>query len=435
MEIAILRFDGLEITDTFTGLINPERPIQEYVSRLTGIRQSMLKSAPRFHEVARRIVEITEGAVIVAHNASFDYRILRTEFDRLGYDFKRQSLCTVALSQRLIPDAESHSLGKLARSLGIAVSDRHRAHGDALATLKLLKILLLKEGSAQAIKELIRGEDVGELSDNQLKIVNSLPERTGVYSMFDKQGNLLYISASGNLRQSVNQHFTARDKLNRRLQKYAKRVEHELSGTLLLAELQAKSEQLVSRPKYVPKKKARSSDFKALHRIEDEAGYQGFLVGDREHWEEAELLFPSYQKLEEFLVHICGEHRLCTQKSGLSSPAVPCPVHRDDPDHGQGKIPEAVEAYNARLGEFLERFSLREKTLLIQENGRISGEKGFIFVRNGRIAGMGYSDLNLQTSSPERIEKIMRPLPHDLHNRVLVESILRERNSLKTHYF
>jgi len=99
----------------------------------------MLRSAPKFYEVAKRIVEITEDCILVAHNAQFDYRILTTEFRRLGFDFERENLCTVELSKKLIPDLPSYSLGKLVRSLGIPVSDRHRAAGDATATVKLFQ--------------------------------------------------------------------------------------------------------------------------------------------------------------------------------------------------------------------------------------------------------------------------------------------------------
>ena len=76
----------------------------------------MLKNAPKFYEVAKRIVEITEGCVVVAHNAQFDYRILTTEFKRLGFEFDRETLCTVELAKTLIPDLPSYSLGKLVRS-------------------------------------------------------------------------------------------------------------------------------------------------------------------------------------------------------------------------------------------------------------------------------------------------------------------------------
>ena len=94
-EIAIYKFDGHKVVDQFISLVNPEKPIQPFVVNLTGISNKMLINAPKFYEVAKRIVEITEGCIFVAHNTSFDYRILGTEFRRLGFDFKRETLCTV----------------------------------------------------------------------------------------------------------------------------------------------------------------------------------------------------------------------------------------------------------------------------------------------------------------------------------------------------
>ena len=151
-EIAIYKYNGHEVVDQFISLVNPEKPIQPFVVKLTGINNAMLRSAPKFHEVAKRIIEITEGCIIVAHNTVFDYRILKTEFRRLGYDFKKQTLCTVELSKQLIPEQESYSLGKLVRSLGIPVTDRHRASGDALATVELFKILLVKDIDKEILK-------------------------------------------------------------------------------------------------------------------------------------------------------------------------------------------------------------------------------------------------------------------------------------------
>ena len=157
-EIAIYKFDGHEIVDQFISLVNPEKPIQPFVVKLTGINNAMLVNAPKFHEVAKRIVEITAGCVVVAHNAVFDYRILRTEFRRLGFDFNAKNLCTVELSQRLLPEQPSHSLGKLVRALGIPMADRHRASGDAMATVKLFKILLEKDVEKTIVQEMIKTE-------------------------------------------------------------------------------------------------------------------------------------------------------------------------------------------------------------------------------------------------------------------------------------
>lgn len=140
-EIAIYKYDGHEIIDQFISLVNPEREIQDFVVKLTGINNKMLRNAPKFYEIAKRIIEMTQDCILIAHNASFDYRILKTEFSRLGYDYQKNTLCTVSLSKKLIPDAPSFSLGKLCRHLGIPVTDRHRANGDALATVKLLSSL------------------------------------------------------------------------------------------------------------------------------------------------------------------------------------------------------------------------------------------------------------------------------------------------------
>ena len=91
-EIAIYKFDGHEIVDQFISLVNPEKEIQPFVVKLTGINNAMLRTAPKFYEVAKRIIQITQDCIVVAHNSSFDYRILRIEFNRLGLLTLRKAL-------------------------------------------------------------------------------------------------------------------------------------------------------------------------------------------------------------------------------------------------------------------------------------------------------------------------------------------------------
>ena len=249
-EIAIHKFDGHQVVDKFISLINPERNIQPFVVNLTGINNKMLRTAPKFHEVAKRIVEITDGTILVAHNAQFDYRILRTEFRRLGYNFERKTICTVDLSKKLIPDAESHSLGKLVRSLGIAVSDRHRANGDALATLKLFKLLLSKDINKSIIKQVVRAEDLGVLSQRQIDIVEQMPSETGLYYMYNKEGDIIYLGRSRDIKKRVNRHFTGENKIARKLQKETKKVTYELTGNEFIALLKENEELQRNRPRY-----------------------------------------------------------------------------------------------------------------------------------------------------------------------------------------
>lgn len=143
-EIAIYQHNGQHITDSYSTLINPEMDIPFFITELTGINNTMVKDAPRFYEVAKKIVELTQGRTFVAHNVSFDYKFIQEEFARLGYDYKRKTMCTVQLSRRLLPGHRSYSLGKICAELGIEINGRHRAAGDALATVKLFEILLHK---------------------------------------------------------------------------------------------------------------------------------------------------------------------------------------------------------------------------------------------------------------------------------------------------
>lgn len=238
-EIAIHLFDGHKVVDSFISLVNPERDIQPYVQKLTGISQKMVRTAPKFYQLAKRIVEITEGSVLVAHNAQFDYRILRTEFRRLGFDFQRKTLCTVDLSKQLIPEAESHSLGKLVKSLGIAASNRHRANGDAVATLKLFQVLLDRDTEKHILRQAIRAEDQGELSPRQLQLVETVPDQTGVYYLFNRVNELLYLDYSGNMKAAVNRLFTREDQLGRILRKDIREVQFEKTGSELMARLKS----------------------------------------------------------------------------------------------------------------------------------------------------------------------------------------------------
>jgi DNA polymerase III subunit epsilon len=148
-EIAIFIHNGFEITDTFSSLINPECYIPGFITNLTGIDNEMVKNAPRFFEIARQIVEITQDKIFVAHNVSFDYRFIQEEFKRLGYDYQRKTMCTVRMGRKFIPGHKSYSLGRLCDELEISINGRHRAAGDALATVKLFEMILARK----ALKE------------------------------------------------------------------------------------------------------------------------------------------------------------------------------------------------------------------------------------------------------------------------------------------
>jgi len=261
-EIAAYRFDGHEIVDQLITLVNPEKDIQPFVVRLTGINNGMLKNAPKFHEIAKRLVELTENAIIVAHNASFDYRILRTEFRRLGYDFQKETLCTVELTKKLIPGLDSYSLGKLCKTLCIPVSNRHRAEGDALATVKLFKLLIDKDTNKDIIKSNIKQGIEKELSSKLQTILDDTPSKTGVFYAHKENGDILYIGEGKNMKKSINKLFLKTSKKGKLLQNTLTSISYEETGNVLIAKLKYYNELLIHKPKfnfYYPKKQENTS--------------------------------------------------------------------------------------------------------------------------------------------------------------------------------
>lgn len=144
IEIAIYVFDGETIVDEYSTLINPEVKVDWYVTKLTGITNSMVSEAPKFEEVAQQIFDKLQGNIFVAHDVDFDYKFLKTALKRTGYTLNEPKVCTIKLSEKYLPDVESYSLGRLCETLQIPIpeEERHRAAGDAKATTKLLRLLL-----------------------------------------------------------------------------------------------------------------------------------------------------------------------------------------------------------------------------------------------------------------------------------------------------
>lgn len=253
-EIAIYQFDGQSVTDQFISLVNPEQPIQEYVVKLTGISNKMLRNAPKFHEVAKRIIEITENCTLVAHNSSFDYRMLKLEFKRLGYEYERDSICTVDLSKTLLPEAPSYKLGKLVKSLGIPLSDRHRANGDALATVQLFKLLLVKDIEKNIIQQSILYHDNRNIKDKLNKFIEEVPSALGVFYLLDDKQRVIFIGKGKNMKQELTRVFLKTSKRGQKIQKNATAVRYEFAGNNLFLRLKFYLELDKINPKYNFKK-------------------------------------------------------------------------------------------------------------------------------------------------------------------------------------
>lgn len=204
-EIAIINMDGDEVVEEFSTLINPERSIPINITYLTGITNQMVETAPKFFEVAKKIVEMTEGRIFVAHNVFFDYNFIKHEFSELGFQFKREKLCTVRLARKYLPGHKSYSLGNICDDLYIKIDGRHRALGDAKAT----SILFNKILSNLDESDLVLSESKKFLLPPHLdrEEYEKLPNTAGVYYFYNSEGVLLYVGKSKDIKKRVTQHF------------------------------------------------------------------------------------------------------------------------------------------------------------------------------------------------------------------------------------
>lgn len=254
-EIAIYKYNGSEIIDQLISLVNPEKPIQPFVVKLTGINDRMVATAPKFHEIAKRIIEITEDAVLVAHNAQFDYRILKNCFQQLGYDFNRKTICTVELSKKLIPDEESYSLGKLTKSLGIPLKKHHRAEADAYATLKLLQVLLDKDLETGLFKSAVKSNDKGLLNPKLQDTLESIPYCEGLVKFYDKEEQLIFVLKDKDIHKKTTQLFFSESKRHKQLCKQFRSIEVVDYPSKLIIELIYHQLLIQSKPKFNKRRK------------------------------------------------------------------------------------------------------------------------------------------------------------------------------------
>ncbi|MBN8565328.1 MAG: GIY-YIG nuclease family protein [Flavobacteriales bacterium] len=429
-EIAIYKFDGHEVVDQFISLVNPEIPIQPFVVKLTGINNAMLRSAPKFFEVAKRIIEITEGCIVVAHNASFDYRILQTEFRRLGFKFQKPTLCTVELSKKLLPGHASYSLGKLVRALGIPMADRHRASGDAMATVKLFKMLLAQDVEKEILKSLVKTEIKSGMSPKLLDIVENLPSKTGIYYIHNEKGDLIYIGKSKNIKKRVNQHFTGTSRKCKKIQMEVYTVTYEETGSELIALLKESEEIKINKPIY--NRAQRKTLFQwALYPVKNDNGYISLSLQKTDGRKKEITSFSSIQEGKNALFKITDQYHLCQKINGLYETQNSCFKYKIKECDGAciGEI--SPEEYNDRVQEFIDNNEFESQNRIIIDRGRSLEERSAVLIENGIYKGYCFFDLNYQITNVEVLRNIIIPMQNNRDTKNIINGYLRKHKVMK----
>ncbi|PWH10340.1 exonuclease [Bacteroidetes bacterium SCGC AAA795-G10] len=418
-EIAIYQYDGYKITDQFCSLINPKKQIQPFVKKLTGINEKMLQNAPIFFEVAKRIIEITENCIIVAHNAAFDYRILKTEFNRLGYEYERKTICTINLSKELLPDQKVFNLGKLASNLGIPFSDRHRAFGDAQVTLKLFELLIEKDIGKKIIREHTKVLKNNKTPKRYLKIIDKLPSKMGLYYILDTNNEIIYIGKSKNIKQSVIQDLTSSNKKSIIIQNEISKVSFSFSGGELTTYLKQQNEIKINRPKLNGSSKYRI--FPIGIRIDKTKTYHSIIVEQVKKNFEYFSVYKNKKLAEKTVLILADKFKIQLKNpNGISS-------------HSKKTIQkkDSSRQHNKKIMELCNSFSYPFPDFLLTENGRKQGEFTFILIKNYQFRGYGYFELYHQIKTMSQILSRLVSMEENNDVKKLIYSFLLRKKYLK----
>lgn len=417
-EIAVYLFDGEKIIDEFSTLLNPEQPIPYMITRLTNITNEMVANAPKFCEVARKIVELTEGAIFVGHNAAFDYNFVRHEFKSLGYNYKRPTLCTVKMSRKVLPGHSSYSLGKLCGELNIGITNRHRAAGDAYATTLLLKLLL--ETDPEFIKN-----NTQEIP----AIIKDVPEETGVYYLHDEEGKVIYIGKSNNMAERMMQHFRNQDTAKAlEMKSRIASVSFEVTGSELLALLLESDE--IKKHKPVFNRRQRRTVFSySVYWYYNEKGYICFYASNRTTGHTPVTSFTSLKNAQNYLYRLTEKYQLCQKLCGLYETTSACFHYSIKQCNGACIDMEYPEVYNKRAAKALELSAFKDTDFFIIDQGRSDEENAVIRIAAGKYTGFGYIDKYM--SDLEALNGCIKYYDDNRDTRLIIKNYINKHPKLK----
>jgi DNA polymerase-3 subunit epsilon len=427
IEIAIILFDGKKIKEEFHSLVNPERQIPRNITRITGITNEMVQNAPKFWEIAKQIVQLTEGKIFVAHNVSFDYNFIRHEFLEFGYKFVRKKLCTVKLSRKLIPGKNSYSLGNICKDEGIEQNNKHRAYGDALATVKLLSHLLKIQSADKA-----NDNDSSWLS---LKI-EQLPNQTGVYYFYNSLAEIIYIGKSTNIKERVKSHFNnfPGDRTLRMLEQIND-ISCEITGSELIALLKESEEIKQFKPVF-NKAQRRDKNLTHIIRFTDENGFINLDVSKVETKEDLVLSFNNTKVAKKFLEKLSHNNALCRKMCGLDKSPGPCFYYQINLCRGTCINEETVKSYNQRVERAIEFFSFSYQNLFLVDRGRDENEKSIVKVENGKYVGYGFIESELiSEDNYHLLHDVIKVSQDNKEVRRIINNYLHDEKNEATLYF
>ncbi len=389
-EIALYIFDGERVIDSFETLIDPECLIPPFIQKLTGINDEMVKGQPKFYEVAEKVHTMTEGCVFVAHNVGFDYGVLRKEYASLGFSYVRKRLCTVRLSRKAFPGYAKYSLGNICSARGIVIEARHRAAGDAKATVELFKQILAADEGRWVPQALHHRSKEGSLPlALDVKEVETLPSTAGIYYFKDSKGKVIYVGKAIDIKSRVMGHFYNQERKDRKMHDVIAHVDHMECGSELMALLVESAEIKRLYPLYNTSQK-RTQDAWCIFTYTDQQGIKHLGYAKRKQVKEPLLRFYSISQCRNFLETLQETFELCPRYLQLQGVNGVCFHYHLKKCIGVCAGKEEVLNYNQRVEEAIYSMGSISGSFVIYLNGRQDEETGFVLIENGLYQGYGF---------------------------------------------
>ncbi|WP_298498014.1 exonuclease domain-containing protein [uncultured Algibacter sp.] len=409
-EISIFKYDGSKIIDEFTSLINPELYIPDYITALTGIDNSMVANAPTFSEIANTILSFTKDCIFVAHNVNFDYNAIRNEFKAINIVFNRKKLCTIRLARKLIPGHKSYSLGKLCKALNIRIVGRHRARGDAEATVILFKMLLNQENAEIVFNDFLKKSSKEATLPSHLStsVFNNLPNTPGVYYFKNKKGKIIYVGKAKDIKKRVLSHFYSKAKKSLAMCRETADIDFTLSGTELIALLMEDAAIKQHYPEFNQVSK-RTPKMYAIFSYTDRKGIIHIAYNTLKATPNPILTLNSITDCREQIEKICSQFELCPKYYHLQDTVAKCNHFKIHTCKGICEDQETFKQYNKRVINAIESLNNNLKDVILKQKGRHEREDAFIMIEKGTYLGYGFIDKNEHINNTEDLETFLIP--------------------------
>lgn len=421
-EIAIVLHDGQSVRNRFESLVRPVRTIPHYIQVLTGITNEMVTGAPSFEELAPRIYELLQGKIFIAHNVNFDYSFLKHHFSTAGFELNNLKLCTVRLSKKVFPGIPSYSLGNLCRYFGIPIENRHRAGGDADATVRLLEHLLQHNAEPHIQQFIKRGAKEQSLPPNLPKEqVDQLPYTPGVYYFHNQTGKVIYVGKAKNLKYRVSSHFTHNGSGKQR-QDFLRNIysiTYQSCSTELMAFILESVEIKRLWPQFNSSQKRFTHSY-GLYMFEDNGGYMRLAIDKKKKNMQPLYTFNLLIEGHRLVNQLIQRFNLCPKLCFMQTAPGPCMPAGEVICLGACERREPAGIYNERVQAALQWLEEWLPTFAVVDAGNGREEQSCILMEKGKFYGMGYIPADVGITSREELKNYLTRYPENDYIRGLV---------------